>query len=306
MTNFSKTFHVLRKWKAKISLIIGIGVIGFFLYWIWNYGDEILGIFRKVEVSQIVVLVISISTSVILTAYALVILVRAKGHTSFKLSDSYHSLNFSQLASMIPGGIWGYAGFAGALWAKGIPKADSAIIIILHTLTMLSACAFVGVIGLASIFGWHYATAPLIPFLFLVLGRNLLDKVRKRIFPTSSGLPFTADLLKSLCLGIIVWLIMASCFTWFLFTIEGHDAIPFWTVAGAYTGGYLGGYLAIIAPSGLGVSEGLIALMLSSFINSEKALSIAISFRIVHVLVIWFNVLISVILTAKGIRKTQS
>lgn len=297
---------MLRKWKAKISLIAGIGVIGFFIYWIWIYSDEILGIFRKVEIAQIAVLVISISISVILTAYALVVLVRAKGHTSFKLSDSYHSLNFSQLASMVPGGIWGYAGFAGLLWTKGIPKADSAMIVILHTLTMLSACAFVGIIGLASIFGWYYAAAPLIPFLFLVLGRDLLDKVRKRIFPTSSRLPFTTDLIKSLCLGIIVWLIMASCFTWFLYTTEGHNAIPFWTAAGAYTGGYLGGYLTIIAPSGLGVSEGLIALMLGSFIDGEKVLSIAISFRIVHVLVIWFNVLISVILTARNMRKSQS
>jgi hypothetical protein len=103
-------------------------------------------------------------------------------------------------------------------------------------------------------------------------------------------------------MGILVWLITASCFAWLLYTSGGTEInrIPFWTVIGAYTAGYLGGYIAILVPSGLGVSEGLVALMLGTYASAERILATAISFRIVHTSIVWFNMLLSVLLASKN------
>ena len=147
---------------------------------------------------------------------------------------------------------------------------------------MLSACAIVGISGLISILGWGYAIICLLPFFFLLFGRDWLDKIRQTYYPESSCLPSTSALLKVLFLGIIVWIIISSCFAWLLYTGIGTGIIPFWTVIGAYATGYLGGYISILVPSGLGISEGLAALMLGSYIGTDRILAVAISFRIIH------------------------
>ena len=288
-----------------MSPFFGTAILGLFLYWIWLYRDTIVDTCRKVGLTQLSILLVAIVISSILTVYALVILVQDKGY-SFGFMDGYHSLNLSQLASMIPGGIWGYAGFAGVLWSKGISKIDSVVIILLNALIMLSSCAIVGISGLISIVGWGYAVVCLLPFLLLLLRRDWLDKTRQKYFPESSNLPSTVALLKVLLLGIIIWIIVSACFTWFLYASEGLGIIPFWTVVGAYATGYLGGYLSFLVPSGLGVSEGLVALMLAPYIGAEKILAVAISFRIIHTFIIWCNILLSVILTSMdaGKRKT--
>lgn len=294
----SGLIQLIKNWRARLSPVFGVAILGVFFYWIWIYWDIIVSTFQKIDLVQLLILTLLIVISVILTVLALVILVQDKGY-SFKFSDGYHSLNLSQLASMIPGGIWGYAGFAGLLWSKGISKVDSIIIILLNTIIMLSACALVGISGLITILGWGYAIICLLPFLFLIFTRNWLDALRQRYYPESSRLPSTFALLKALFLGVIVWMIVSSCFAWLLFTANEAANIPFWTVIGAYATGYLGGYISILVPSGLGVSEGLVALMLSPYIGTERILAVAISFRIIHTFIIWCNILVSVVITTR-------
>jgi hypothetical protein len=201
---------------------------------------------------------------------------------------------------MIPGGVWGYAGFAGFLWSKGIAKLDSLVIILVYTLAMLSACVIVGISGLMATVGVKFAIIFLLPFLFLLFGRNWMDGLRERYYPQSSPLPSSFALVKVLILGILIWMITSASFAWLLYTSEGATTVPFWTVVGAYATGYLGGYIAILVPSGLGVSEGLVAFMLGPYIGPENALAIAITFRIIHTIVIWLNILVSVILTSRN------
>jgi hypothetical protein len=163
---------------------------------------------------------------------------------------------------------------------------------------MLSACAIVGISGLISILGWGYTIICLLPFFFLFLGRDWLDRIRQKYYPESSHLPSSLALLKVLFLGIVIWIIISSCFSWFLSASEGLGVIPFWVVIGAYATGYLGGFLSLLAPSGLGVSEGLVTVILGPYIGNDKILAVAISFRIIHTFIIWLNILITIILTS--------
>jgi len=294
----TRVLESVRKWRAILSPVFGIAILGIFIYWIWNYRGAIWSTFAQIGPAQLVGIIFLLLLSGMLTVFAFVLLVRSKGY-DFKFVDGYNTLNYSQLASMIPGGIWGFAGLAGALWSKRISKADSILVIFLNTLIMLTACAIVGITGLASTLGWEYAIVCLLPFVFLLIGRNWLDKIRQRLLPDSSQLPSTIILFKVLIIGIAVWMIASFCFTWLLYSSTGFGVVPFWAASGAYATGYLGGYITLLAPSGLGVSEGLVALMLGPSIGTEKVLAIAISFRIINTFVVWCNILVTVILTSR-------
>lgn len=287
----------IRKWRNALSPIIGTGALILFAYWLWNYREIMLKALRQIGFMQLIVMMLFMILAMILTVWALVILVRDTGY-KFNFTDGYHALNLSQLASMIPGGAWGVAGFAGFLWSRGVSKIDSAIIIFLNTLIMLSACAAVGISGLFSIFGWQYAVLCFIPFVFLLLARNRLEKFRKKHFPDSSILPSIKTLLQAAGLGILVWLLTSFCFAWLLYSATVEDSIPLHVSIGGYAAGYLGGYLTILVPSGVGVSEGLTALILSPYMETETILAIAISFRIIHTIVIWGNIGLSVFMTS--------
>lgn len=250
------------KWRRLLSPFLGTAIFGVFVYWLWKYWKLIFTIFQRINLFQLSGMILLLIAASGLTSFAFVLLVRAKGHR-FGFADGYHSLNYSQLASMIPGGIWGFAGLAMTLWSKGISKADSLLVIALNTIIMLTACAVVGIAGLAATFGWGIALLTLLPFLILIFVRTKLDQLRAFFLPESSRLPATSALLITLLIGITVWLIASTCFAW-LFSINvGFGTVPYWTSAGAYAAGYLGGYLAFFAPSGLGVSEGLVTVILA-------------------------------------------
>jgi len=133
-----------------------------------------------------------------------------------------------------------------------------------------------------------------------------LDKIRQKFYPESTHLLSSSSMLTVLILGIIVWIITASCFTWLLYLSEGMRIVPFWVGTGAYAAGYLGGFLSLLAPSGLGVSEGLVTLILHPYLGIEKILAVAISYRLINTLIIWINILITLVLTSIKARKTSN
>lgn len=300
-SNRPRLLASLGKWRRILSPFFGVALLGVFLYWVWAYRHTILIIFQQIGVWQLLGMLALLGTSGLLTALAFVLLVRSKGY-SFRFADGFHSLNYSQLASMIPGGIWGFAGLAGSLWSKGISKADSLLVIALNTIIMLTACAVVGMTGLAVTLGWGFALLSLLPFLILLFGRNQLNLLWARLFPESSHLPSASTLIVTLLLGVLVWMLASICFTWLLYATAGSGIVPFWTAAGAYATGYLGGYVTLLAPSGVGVSEGLVTVLLGPTVGAERILSIAVSFRIINTVIIWCNILITVVVTHQ--RKT--
>jgi glycosyltransferase 2 family protein len=209
---------------------------------------------------------------------------------AFSLRDGYYSLNLSQIAAMVPGKIWGFAGLAALLVARGISQQDSVLIITLNMLIMLSACVVVGAGALTAVIGWKYTLLCLLPILFLFIGRGQLDKARRRFYKQSSPLPSSFTLIKLLIIGVVSWVMVSSAFAWLVYTdLGGWPASPF-LIAGAIPAGYVAGFLALFTPSGLGVSEGVVTLMLEPSIGRDKALALAITFRIIHTGVLWANI----------------
>jgi len=289
-----KLLQQLKKWRSVLSPFVAIIILGVFLYWIWNYREIIKSTFNEVGIFQIITIILLICLSLIVTIFTFTILVQDKG---YKLSfiDGYHAINLSQLAAMIPGKIWGFAGLVALFRTKGISTMDSVLIIFINTLVSLSACVIIGILGLIPVIGWGLTLLCLLPFLVLLIGRPWLEKLGNRFYPGSTGLPSTSAMLMVLILYIFQWIIVSACFAWFVDTSVGYIEIPFLTVASAFAAGYLGGFISLLAPSGLGVSEGIVTIILAPFIPTAKILSIAISFRIIHTLVIWVNIVVTLI-----------
>lgn len=294
-----KIIQRLQTWRARLSPLIGFVIIGIFIYWILKYWSLITGVFQNTGFWRLGALIIIILISLVLSVFTFTILVKDKGYSSFGFWDGYNSLNLSQLAAMVPGKIWGFAGLAALLWSKGISKMDSALIILLNTLINLTACAVIGIASIATVYGWSYAWICFLPFMLLSFGRNWLDRLRQKFFPSTSHLPSTRALVTTFLLAVIVWALVSSSFAVLLYTVEGAQAVPFWQVTGAYAAGYLGGFLALFAPSGIGVSEGVTAVLLGPYIGIDNVLAVAISFRVIHTFIIWSNILVTVILTSK-------
>lgn len=74
------------------------------------------------------------------------------------------------------------------------------------------------------------------------------------------------------------WGLYATAF-WLLFMgLEGFR--PFLYVAPAFAAAYVGGYLALFAPAGLGVREGLLVALLLPVLEAEPALALAVVARV--------------------------
>src|SRR5262249_31574932 len=109
-----------------------------FAYWGWQNRLIMQQVFAALGTIRLMSFCLLLTLGVILSALSFTILVRSMGYP-FTYRDGYHSLNLSQIAAMVPGKIWGFAGLAGLLSARGIPSRDSVLVIALHTLLTLSA-----------------------------------------------------------------------------------------------------------------------------------------------------------------------
>jgi uncharacterized membrane protein YbhN (UPF0104 family) len=184
--------------------------------------------------------------------------------------------------------VWGYAGLAGLLWARQISKRDSVAIIALNTGLMLSACALVALIG------WSYALVALAPLIALLLTRDALDNLRQCFFADWSPLPTRRVFIQVLAIGMLAWLFSGAIFAW-LAQSSAANVSPLALIS-AYAAGYLAGYISLIAPAGLGVSEGVTSILLASSIGIERAFAVALTFRIIQTLAQWTNIFVSLIL----------
>ena len=285
----------LKRWRKFLSRIISVIVIAVLGYWIWQNHTVIIKIFTEIQTVTLIEVFLLITLSIFFQTVSFTLLIRGMGYP-FGYTDSYHSLNLSQIAAMVPGKIWGFAGLAGLLWSRGISKSDSIMIISLQTLLMLSAAVFVGTFGLIPAVGWHYTLITLVPVSFLLLRHSWSDYLRCRFFPNSSPLPSPFILLITLGVGIISWITVSAGFFLIVFSAEGKSSAFPLIIISSFSAGYVAGFISLITPSGLGVREGVIALILEPFIGREKALGLAIVFRIIHMTVLYLNIFITLLI----------
>ena len=89
-------------------------ILAAFAYWGWQNRLIMQQVFAELGTIRLMSFGLLLTLGVVLSALSFTILVRSIGY-QFTYRDGYHSLNLSQIAAMVPGKIWGFAGLAGLL-----------------------------------------------------------------------------------------------------------------------------------------------------------------------------------------------
>src|SRR5439155_1053482 len=273
MSSTSRVFRQrLRTWRPVLSRIATVLTLVALAYWGWQNRFIIQQVFAELGMTRMAGYFLLLTLGIVLPALSFTILVRSMGY-QFTYRDGYHSLNLSQIAAMVPGKIWGFAGLAGLLSARGIPKRDSVLVISLHTLFTLSAAVFVGTFGLIPIIGWAYTLLCLVPAVLLLVGRSWCETLRSHFFMGSSPLPSSLNILCMLVVGVGSWVAVSACFALLVYSAAGQGPVSPLLVSSAFAAGYVGGFVSFITPSGLGVREGIITVILGPAPGSDKTLA---------------------------------
>jgi hypothetical protein len=294
----------LKQWRHVLSQIATALILAAFAYWGWQNRLIMQQVFAEIGPIRLMSFCLILTLGVILSALSFTILVRSMGY-QFTYRDGYHSLNLSQIAAMVPGKIWGFAGLVGLLSARGIPNRDSVLVILLHTLLTLSAAVFVGTCGLIPIIGWTYTLLGLVPAILLLAGRSWCDTWRSHFFMGSSPLPSSFSVLHMLLIGAVSWVVVSTCFALLVHSAVGRWPVSPVLVASAFAAGYVGGVVSLITPSGLGIREGIITIILGPALGDDKTLALAIVFRVVHMAVLWLHIAITLCVLSGSVRMTE-
>ena len=176
----------------------------------------------------------------------------------------------AQLGKYIPGSVWQYAGRAAVARANGIPVRPVG-----KSLAIEFAAAALAAGAMAeSLLGWWGFLFIGGVAVFLFAGERL----------TQSRPPISVSFRATL-VYMPAWLLLGASF-WLcargLLAVPADD-IPVYF--GAFAVAWLAGLLAIYAPGGLGVREGVLVALLSSRIGAADALLVAAASRLVLILV---------------------
>ncbi len=206
---------------------------------------------------------------------------RLKFWTAFRITV------LSNLGKYLPGKVWSMMGMFYMLNREGYSTATAFVGTVLHqAFTLIAGALFVtAVLGhtifqglsiLPLVLGVVLAVIILYPGIFariLNCGLRLFKRP-----PVVIQLSFGRSLVL-LVFYVISWVLYGASF-WCMLHGLGFQPDSFWAIAAGFGAAYLLGYLAIFAPGGLGVREGVLSVLLASTMSPGLAAMIAVAARL--------------------------
>jgi len=197
----------------------------------------------------------------------------------------------SGLGKYLPGKVWAIAGMALMAQRAGVaPWAATGSAVILQALAVGTGAAIVGLTGAVALETAHPGARAALIFLVAAsavgVGLVLWPPVARRVLglalpgagpiappkPRGVLVGVAANAGAWLAYGLALWLLARG-----LLPAVGLD-VP--TAVAVFTASYLAGFLALIAPGGIGVREGLFILMLQAPLGIAAATVLALASRV--------------------------
>lgn len=200
---------------------------------------------------------------------------------------AYRIAALANLGKYIPGKVWSVMGLIYLLREEGHSTPTAIAATVLHqAYTLVSGILFVSVILGVEVWGKlpvailvgaiAIALVILYPPIFGRVLNFMLRLVRRE--QVTVQIPF-AKALALFCGYAVAWVIYGAGF-WLMSKGLGIPAGPFWPVVASYGGAYLVGFLALFAPGGLGVREGMLAIMLGPHLPAGLPATVAVLSRL--------------------------
>src|SRR5690625_1565732 len=224
------------------------------------------------------------------------------------LGVGYRIYFLANLGRYIPGRIWQVAGMALLSERAGFPAAGAITASAIAQLGFLSAGTIFLALLSPSLLGPKVAFgagALLIAGLAALawgarseIGRRAAKRIGGRI---GEGIMIALDGVAALrgrealtwIVGYLIsWLVMGAAFAIFTTAFVPTASSELRYLAATMAAGYLGGYLAIVAPAGVGVREGVLGLLLATVVPAPAAVVVSLASRV------WFTVTEVIVLGA--------
>jgi hypothetical protein len=205
---------------------------------------------------------------------------------SIRWTDGIRIYAISNLAKYIPGSIWGYVGRAYLGEAEGLTVRGVGVSVVWEVgITIVASLSLTTVTILfypselpASVFRLVLAVALLCLIGLLPPVSNRWVRLLKKGGITS---PFRwQDLLLYISSAFATHVLVGTGFFLFTRSLVEVDSSAWWSFVGMWSFSATAGLVIILVPYGLGVKEGLLALLLHPFLPIESASPIALASRL--------------------------
>jgi len=283
---------VASRWFRVLQWVVGIAILAAAARVLMRNWDELRGQPLQLALSPGWIV---LSAVVIWLMYALLIVAwrlllrgwgqRLDGWTAARI------WTVSSLGKYLPGKVWAIAGMAVMAQRAGIaPWAAAGSAVVLQVLAIGSGAAVVGLTGMGALEAARPGAR--VALLVLVLAASagvalllwppILRRVLQVAAPGADAVPLPAA-------GGIVWGIGTNLIAW-----TGYG-VALWLLArgvlpgvrlelapaiAVFTASYLAGFLALLAPGGIGVREGVFILMLQGPLGIRAATALALASRL--------------------------
>jgi hypothetical protein len=205
----------------------------------------------------------------------------------------------ANLGRYLPGRIWQVAGMAALAQRAGVPPVGAIMASALAQLCFLLTGTLFLTALMPVLFGVGPALAAAIGCAFLVgalfwsagtaSGARTRERIGERCGPRISTALRAVERMRARDAGgwligyALSWVLLGGAFALFTTAFVPEAAREARHLAGTMAAGYLSGYLAIFAPAGVGVREGILGVLLSRVVPPPAAIVVSITSRV------WFT-----------------
>lgn len=206
------------------------------------------------------------------------------------IGDAHRIWYISNLGRYIPGKVWQLAGSAYMARAKGVSPVLAVSASLASQLFVLAGGLLVAALTLAGVAERIPADIRLLGLLaalglFAVLFTPLFGAAYRTALRTVGRSDYYTYIRwreRGLLLGAyaLAWLGFGAGFYLFLSATAESPAGSFWPVVGISAAGYVAGFLVLLVPGGIGVREGVYALLLSLYLPGSLAAAVAVLSRV--------------------------
>ena len=281
-----------RRWLPWIERVAGLLVVAFLALYLARNWSQVAAHPWRIDWPRL-----ALATVCVLAAYSGFVLTwrRILGHLGGRLSvrDAHRIWYLGNLGRYVPGKVLQLAGTAYLARAKGV----SPVLTVSASLTsqvfvlvagLLLAAATLPELGAATTTElsvlWTVGLA-VAALLVLIVLSPMLDTIYRFALRLIGKSEYHASIpvrerIVLLGVSLLAWGALGTGFWLFVGSVAPLDADAVISMIGISAAGYVGGYLAVFVPGGLGVREGLYALLLAAYVPPPMAVAIAILCRL--------------------------
>lgn len=282
--------------KRVAGFLVPAGVLAIISVDLWRHSAQLRQYHWNLSLALLATSYVALFTGFMLVVFVWKLLLRKLGMV-ISYRRAFEIWYTANLGRYLPGKIWGVVGMVYLCEKEGLPKSKvlaSGVITQLFSITtaFMLGSAYLGFARLPafkSITVWFPLLLAslgvlMVPLVFPDFCSRCLNRVWKRFAAQEIRITLQpADRVRFFGLHTLCWLVYGVAFGFFVLAINRLPYIQLFSLVPTFALAYTLGFIAVFAPSGFGVREGVMALLLSSVFPLTIAFTIALAARI------WFS-----------------